>query len=58
MGKHMELIDSKAVCEILGSTKNNLHQLQHRKQLVWVEKKGKQVYYNPAEVEALKAKRS
>ena len=53
----MELIDSKTVCEILEITKNNLHQLQHRKQLVWVEKKGKQVYYNPADVDALKAKR-
>lgn len=54
----MELIDSMTVCEILGITKNNLHQLQHRKQLVWVEKKGKQVYYNPADVEGLKAKRN
>jgi hypothetical protein len=54
----MELIDSKAACEILEITRNNLHQLRHRQQLVWVEKKGKQVYYNRADVEALKAKRS
>jgi hypothetical protein len=54
----MELIDSKTVCEILEITKNNLHQLQHRKRLVWAEKKGKQVYYNRVDVEALKAKRS
>jgi hypothetical protein len=54
----MELIDSKTVCEILGITTNNLHQLRYRKQLVWVEKKGKQVFYNRADVETLKAKRS
>ena len=53
----MELIDSKTVCEILGITTNNLHQLRYRQQLVWVEKKGKRVFYNRADVDALKAKR-
>jgi len=52
-----ELIDSNQVCAILGITHNNLHQLKHRKQLVWVEKKGKRVYYSRADVEALKTRR-
>ena len=36
---------------------NHLHQLQHRKQLTWVEKKGKFTYYRLEDVEAYKAKR-
>jgi len=54
----LELIDSKKVCAILGVTANNLHQLQHRKQLAWVEKKGKNVYYSLEDVETLKVKRT
>ena len=53
----MELMTSREVCEYLGIKHNHLHQLQHRKQLVWVEKKGRNVFYNRAEVEALKVKR-
>ena len=52
-----DLLDSHQVCEILGITHNNLHQLKHRKQLVWVEKKGKRVYYLRADVEALRSNR-
>jgi len=48
---------SDQVCELLVITHNNLHQLQNRKQLTWVEKKGKRVYYNRADVLAFKAKR-
>lgn len=51
------LVTSEQVCEILGIKPNNLYQIQHRKQLNWVEKKGKQVFYALEEVEALKAKR-
>lgn len=51
------LISSEEVCELLGIKANNLHQIEHRKQLKWAEKKGKRVYYNREEVEALKAKR-
>jgi len=54
----MEFMTSGEVCEYLAIKPNHLHQLQHRKVLVWVEKKGKQVFYNRAEVETLKAKRS
>lgn len=52
------LITSQEVCEILGITSNNLYQIEHRKQLKWAEKRGKRVYYNREEVEALKAKRT
>jgi hypothetical protein len=48
---------SGEVCEYLAITPNNLHQLRFRKQLVWVDKKGKCVYFNRTDVEALKAKR-
>jgi len=51
------LINSDDVCELLGIKPNNLHQIEHRKQLKWVEKKGKRVFYNRDEVVALKAKR-
>jgi hypothetical protein len=49
------LLDSDEVCTILGITHNNLHQLRYRKQLMWVEKKGKRVYYLREDVETLKA---
>ena len=52
------LITSDEVCEILGIKPNNLHQIEHRKQLKWVEKKGKRVYYDFDDVEALKTKRA
>jgi predicted site-specific integrase-resolvase len=52
------LITSDEVCELLGIKPNNLHQIEHRKQLKWVEKKGKRVYYNFDDVEALKTKRA
>lgn len=51
------LITSEEACELLGIKPNNLHQIEHRKQLKWAEKKGKRVFYNREEVEALKAKR-
>jgi DNA-binding transcriptional MerR regulator len=52
------LITSDEVCELLGIKPNNLHQIEHRKQLKWVEKKGKRVYYDFDDVEALKTKRA
>ena len=45
-----ELLDSNKVCAILGITHNNLHQLKHRKQLVWVKKEGRKVYYSRSAV--------
>ena len=51
------LLDSDEVCTILGITHNNLHQLKHRKQLTWVEKKGKRVYYSREVVESFKVNR-
>ncbi len=53
----MEFITAKEACEYLGITPNNLHQIQYRKQLNWVEKKGKFVFYDFEQVKALKAKR-
>ena len=53
----MELMDSVQVCELLQITPNNLHQIQFRKQLNWIKKEGKKVFYDRAEVEALKLKR-
>jgi predicted site-specific integrase-resolvase len=51
------LVSSEQVCEMLGITPNNLHQIAYRKQLQWVKKEGKRVYYSVEDVEALKAKR-
>jgi hypothetical protein len=51
------LISSEEVCELLGIKPNNLHQIGHRKQLKWVKKEGKRVYYNREEVDALKVRR-
>ena len=50
-------MNTQEVCELLNISINNLHQIQYRKQIQWVEKKGKSVFYNRADVEALKAKR-
>ena len=58
MGCGMELITSIQVCELLGITHNNLHQIQNRGQLKWVEKKGKFVYYNADDVRAYAEKRA
>jgi predicted site-specific integrase-resolvase len=45
------------VCELLGVKINNLNQIQFRGQIKWVEKKGKNVFYDREHVEAYKAKR-
>ena len=39
------------VCEYLRITSNHLYQLQYRKQLNWVEKRGKQIFYLRQSVE-------
>jgi hypothetical protein len=52
------LISALEVATKLNITMNNLRQLQHRKQLVWVEKVGRNVYYRESEVAALAEKRS
>lgn len=51
------LITSEKVCEILNINRNHLYQLQYRKQVTWVEKKGKQVFYDLEQIQALKEKR-
>ena len=51
------LISAAETAELLGITMNNLRQIQHRKTIVWVEKLGRNVYYNREDVEAYKAKR-
>jgi hypothetical protein len=52
-----ELWTSQKVVEYLGITVNNLRQLQFRKSLTWVEKKGKSVFYRFEDVQAYKLKR-
>jgi hypothetical protein len=52
------LISAQEVAIRLSITMNNLRQLQHRKQLVWVEKVGRNVYYREQDVVALAQKRS
>jgi hypothetical protein len=42
----------------LNITMNNLRQLQHRKQLVWVQKVGRLVYYREQDVAAIAERRS
>lgn len=54
----MELMTSDEVCAYLGINHNHLHQLQHRKKIVWTEKKGKHVFYAREAVEALKVART
>lgn len=49
---------SVEVCDYLGIKHNHLHQLQHRKILVWARKEGKRVYYNRADVERVKVART
>ena len=52
-----DLWDTNQVCEYLGIRMNNLHQIQYRKQIKWVLKDGKKVYYDRTEIENYKAKR-
>ncbi len=52
-----DLLTAPEVCEILGITINNLRQIQHRKTLTWVDKRGRNVYYKSVDVDAYKAKR-
>jgi excisionase family DNA binding protein len=54
----MALLTSQQVCEILGIKPNNLYQIIHRKQINFVEKRGKNVYFNSDDVDMLKAKRA
>jgi hypothetical protein len=51
------LISAQEVATRLNITMNNLRQLQHRKQLVWVQKVGRNVYYLEQDVVALALKR-
>lgn len=51
------LMTSAEVCEFLGITRNNLYQIQYRKQIVWVKKVGKNALYDREQVEAYKSKR-
>jgi hypothetical protein len=51
------LISAQEVATRLNITMNNLRQLQHRKQLVWVQKVGRNVYYLEQDVVALAVKR-
>jgi predicted site-specific integrase-resolvase len=53
----VELISTNEVCELLNISKNNLHQIQYRGQIKWIEKRGKSVFYDREQVEAYKAKR-
>lgn len=53
----LELWDSTKVCEFLNIKPNNLHQLNFRKQLVYVKKEKKRAFYNSDDVIALKEKR-
>lgn len=53
----MAVLTATEVCEILGITPNYLYQLQYRKQLQWIEKRGKAAFYNSEDVQAYKLKR-
>jgi hypothetical protein len=52
------LISAQEVATRLSITMNNLRQLQHRKQLVWIKKVGRLVYYREQDVVALAQKRA
>jgi hypothetical protein len=52
-----ELWGCKQVIEFLGININNLRQLQFRKTIEWVDKKGKEVFYLADDVKAYKIKR-
>ena len=51
------LMPSAEVAELLGITLNHLRQIQHRKQLCYVSKQGRKVYYRRSDVEAYAQKR-
>ena len=52
-----ELVTAAETAQILGVTMNNLRQIQHRQLLCWIQKSGRNVFYDRAEVLAYKAKR-
>ncbi len=52
------LLSAQEVAIRLNITMNNLRQLQHRKQLVWVQKVGRNVYYLEQDVVALAERRA
>ena len=52
-----DLWSSSIVAEYLGITMNNLRQIESRKSLYWIVKKGRSVYYSPALVIEYKQKR-
>ena len=52
-----ELMTAPEVCEHLGITINNLRQIQHRKTLTWVDKRGRNVFYKREDVQAYFSKR-
>lgn len=52
------LISAQEVALRLNISMNNLRQLQHRKQLVWVQKVGRNVYYRESDVVTLAEKRT
>lgn len=52
-----ELYSSDEVAQLLGITLNNLRQKQHRKQLCWHIKTGRQVFYRKEDVDNYLAKR-
>ena len=52
------LLSAQEVATRLNITMNNLRQLQHRKQLVWVQKVGRNVYYREQDVVALAERRA
>ena len=51
------LITTEEACKILDVKLNHLHQLQFRNQVKWVEKRGKKVFYDLEQIQALKEKR-
>jgi hypothetical protein len=52
------LLSAQEVATRLNITMNNLRQLQHRKQLLWVQKVGRNVYYLEQDVVALAERRA
>lgn len=51
------LMPSAEVAELLGITLNHLRQIQHRKQLTYVSKVGRKVYYRRDDVVRFQAMR-
>jgi len=50
-------MSTKEVCDYLNINFNHLHQLQYRKKLNWIERKGRNVYYDKQAVETFGASR-